>query len=53
MNAKLRAPSGTTRGRSPAWRGMKKLVTYGIITGTVLAPVAASSGISSTGTPMW
>jgi hypothetical protein len=53
MKAKLIAPSGTTSGRSPAWRGMKNAVMYGIITGTVFAPVAASLGMSSTGTPMW
>ncbi len=53
MKAKFTAPSGTTSGRSPAWRGIKNAVMYGIITGTVFAPVAASSSISSTGTPRW
>ncbi len=53
MNAKLRAPSGTTWGRSPACRGMKNAVTYGIITGTQLAASAARVGMSASGTPRW
>ena len=50
-NAKFTAPSGTTAGRSPAARGMKKAVMYGIMTGTVLALCSARSSISGSGTP--
>ena len=53
MKAKFTAPSGTTSGRSPTWQGVKNDVTYGIITGTVRAPSAASRGMSDSGTPMW
>ena len=53
MKAKLTAPSGTTLGRSPAARGMKKAVMYGIMQGTVLALRAAISSISASGTPRW
>ncbi|SKZ81292.1 Uncharacterised protein [Mycobacteroides abscessus subsp. abscessus] len=45
MNAKFTAPSGTTDGRSPCWRGMKNAVTYGIMHGTAFAAVAANSSI--------
>ena len=51
--AKFTAPSGTTSGRSPAARGIKKASIYGIMQGTVLALLAASSSIWSVGTPMW
>ena len=52
-NAKFTAPSGTTSGRSPAERGMKNAVMYGIMTGTVFAWDFASASILSIGTPMW
>ena len=53
MKAKLTAPSGTTSGRSPAARGMKKAVMYGIMQGTVLALRTAIPSISASGTPRW
>ncbi len=53
MKAKFTAPSGTTSGRSPKARGMKNASTYGIITGTVVQCLLASSWILSVGTPIW
>ncbi len=53
MNAKFTAPSGTTSGLSPRARGMKNASMYGIITGTVVQCLLASSWILSVGTPMW
>ena len=52
-NAKFTLPCGTTAGRSPASRGIKNAVMYGIMQGTVLALCSARSSISASGTPMW
>src|SRR5690606_10861582 len=51
MKAKFTAPSGTPSGRSPTWQGVKNDVTYGLITGTVRAPSAASRGTPGPGAP--